>query len=644
MLRPEPRARARGHMIHDAARVPHPSPLAKGGGLIACPSPTLAAQRWGTQAASETMPSIVIDNRKVEVAQGSTILDAARLLGLDIPTLCFVKDYRPSTSCMLCLVKLKPANRFVPSCATLVQDGMEIESETQEVRQVRRTGLDLLLSDHAGDCAAPCQNTCPCHMDIPLMLRQVAAGELADAIVTIKRDIALPAVLGRVCPELCERTCRRSEFDSPATICLVKRYAADIDLASESPYLPPCQPSTGKKVAIVGTGPTGLSAAYHLLQTGHACVLFDQHSQPGGMLRYQTDEEQLPRSVLEAEIAIIRRLGAVFQMDTKIGRDKSLASLTEEFDAVLLTTGPLDDRDADPLLTEGVQTSAGCILADPKTHETPMAGVFAAGDAVKPSKLVVRSVADGKDAAVNIDQFLSGATPTGPTKAFTVRMGRLTRQEIDMLACGTGCPPGGCHGQAEARNEAQLARVDPRANHGQTSLPMPPRDSSSVDGTGLLAGHSGLTHEQAKAEAARCLQCDCGQSRSCRLRHYAQMYGASPNRYQGTRRVFERSVLPSPDGANVFFEPGKCILCGLCVQVATEAREPLGLTFIGRGFDVRVGVPFDQSIAEGLTVAARRCAEICPTGAITLRTTGLCEACSSACCDLRHGEPPSRGP
>jgi len=130
------------------------------------------------------MIHLVIDNHEVEVPEGGTILDAARRAGIDIPTLCFCDGFRPTTSCMLCLVRLKVDGRWVPSCATLAEEGMQVESETEEVHQLRRTGLELLLSDHLGDCMAPCHNVCPTHMDIPLMLRQVAAGDLREAIAT----------------------------------------------------------------------------------------------------------------------------------------------------------------------------------------------------------------------------------------------------------------------------------------------------------------------------------------------------------------------------------------------------------------------------------------------------------------------------
>jgi len=534
------------------------------------------------------MPRLFIDDHEIEVPAGSTILDAASKLGLDIPTLCFAEGFQPSTSCMVCLVKLKDENRLVPSCATLAEDGMQIESETAEVHKIRRTALELLLSDHVGDCVAPCQLACPTFMDIPLMMRQVAAGELREAVITVKNDIALPATLGRVCPELCERACRRRKVDSSAAICLLKRYVADIDLASDIPYLPSCKTATGEKVAIVGTGPAGLSAAYHLLQEGYACTLFDDHDQPGGMLRYEVDEDTLPRKVLDAEIGVIKKMGACFRMDTRINSGISLVDLRKDFNAVLVAAGPMDQGDIEKF---GLLATNKGIQIDTITHETNLPGIFAAGDAVSSRKPAVRAVADGKAAAACIHQYLSGVTITGLSKPFTVHCGRLNDEEIAKYIEGAD----------------RTERVVFQGNSAES-----------------------LTNEQARAEASRCLHCDCGKSSSCKLRKYAEIYGARAGQYRGERKAFERHL----QHTDIIYEPGKCILCGLCIQVSEKAGEPLGLTFANRGFNVRVDIPFNRSLADGLEMAAEKCVRTCPTGALARRTkacdnVNTCESCQN---------------
>lgn len=518
------------------------------------------------------MPKITIDNRQVEVDNGATILDAAAKLGIEIPSMCFLKGYKPSTSCMVCVVKVNGSDSLVPACGTIAQDGMKVESDLEEVHQARKAALELLLSDHVGDCIGPCQAACPARMDIPLMIRQIAAGRLRDAIATVKKDIALPAVLGRICPKPCERVCRRAVFDEPVSICLLKRYVADLDLQSAHPYLPPCKAGRDKRVGIVGAGPAGLAAAYYLQIDGYGCTIFDDHEKPGGMLQYAVPEKQLPRDVLDNEIALVRKLGAGFRGKTRIGTTLSMEDLRRDFDAVFVAIGKLEPGDTESM---GLEAGPNGIAINNRTYETNLPGVFAGGGAVRKRWLAVRAVADGKEAAVGIGQYLSGRPVTGPPIAFNTRIGKLKDGEIEMLVAGV----------------AKADRVPP-----------------SPEG-------SGFTARQAGNEASRCMHCDCRKPQSCKLRQYARQYRAKPSRYKGQRRSFVQQ-LQHPD---VIYEPGKCINCGLCIQIASQARESLGLTFIGRGFDVRVAVPFDHSIAEGLKHAAKQCVEACPTGALAFK-------------------------
>ncbi len=217
------------------------------------------------------MMTITIDGKAVKVAAGVTVLEAARGAGVEIPTLCDRGAGKEAlTSCMVCVVRVNGAGRMVPACGTRVLEGMTVESEGAEVVKARRAAVELLLSDHVGPCVAPCQSVCPAHMHIDRMLDQIAGEDWAGAIATIKEDIPLPAVLGRICPELCEKGCRRKNHDAPVSICRLKREAADRDLASGAPYRPEVMPASGKRVAVIGAGPAGLSAAYYLARAGHA--------------------------------------------------------------------------------------------------------------------------------------------------------------------------------------------------------------------------------------------------------------------------------------------------------------------------------------------------------------------------------------
>lgn len=517
------------------------------------------------------MPKIFVDNRKVEVDNGDTILDAADKLEIEIPAMCFIKGHKPLTSCMVCVVKVDGVDKLVPACATAAEEGMRVASECEEVRQTRKAALELLLSEHVGDCMGPCQVICPARMNIPLMIRQIGAGQLHDAIATVKNDIALPAVLGRICPAPCEKGCRRANFDQPVSICLLKRYAADIDLFSARPYLPVCQPKKDKRAAIIGAGPAGLSGAYYLLQKGYACTVYDDHDKPGGMLRYSDCSKAFSDEVLKIEIGLIEQLGADFIGRTRIGSTLSLEDLRREFDAVFIAVGEIN-----PDMGEcfGLETGRNGIKIN-NTYQTNIPGVFAGGDAVRKRRLAIRSVADGKQAAIAIGQFLSGREVTGPTRAFNTHIGRVRGEEIEeFITCAS-----------------KAARVT----------------ASGKDG--------GFTNEQAREEADRCLHCDCRKQQTCKLRQYAQQYGVKSRRYKRELLPFSQQ-LQHPD---IIYEPGKCIKCGLCIQITTEAKEELGLTFIGRGFDVKVAVPFDRSIAEGLKNTAHQCVTACPTGALSFK-------------------------
>ncbi len=518
------------------------------------------------------MPKLFIDNREVEVDNGATILDAAGKLGIEIPTMCFLKGYKPSTSCMVCVVKIKGMASLVPACGTVAVEGMLIESSSEQVYQARKAALELLLSDHLGDCLGPCQVICPASMNIPLMIRQIAAGKLSDAIETVKKDIALPAVLGRICPKPCEKGCRRGAHDRAVSICLLKRYVADVDLESANPYMPSCNSMNDKRIAVVGAGPAGLAAAYYLQQAGFSCTVFDDQEKPGGMLQYGVPEQELPRDVLDKEIALIEKLNVEFKNGIRIGTDLSMDDLRRDFDAVFVAIGQVKPEDVELF---GLEKGKNGIKIDGKTYQTNIPGVFAGGDAVHKRKLTVRAVADGKEAAVSIGQYLSGRPVTGAVKEFNTRIGKLLNGEMEKFL----------------NSSDKAERIEPIGEDGA------------------------LDDQQACKEAMRCLHCDCRKADACKLKQYSQGYEAKATRYKSQRRFFTQQL----QHQDIIYEAGKCIDCGLCIQTAARAGEELGLTFVGRGFDVRVAVPFDRSIAQALKNSAQQCVNACPTGALAFK-------------------------
>ncbi|MBI4908302.1 MAG: FAD-dependent oxidoreductase, partial [Acidobacteria bacterium] len=285
------------------------------------------------------MITLTIDSRTVAVPDGTTILEAAKGAGIRIPTLCHVDGLEPSSSCFICAVQIEGRRTLSPSCAMPVSEGMVVHTRTADVTKARKLAIELLLSDHAGECVAPCAARCPAGLDIPGFVYEIASQDYRRSLEIINRKLALPGSLGRVCPRLCEQECRRCEHDQGLAIGALHRYPADLDWKGRHRYTPQRPPSSGKSVAIIGAGPAGISAAFFLLQNGHACTLYDAAEHPGGMLRYGIPAYRLPKDALDAEIDIIRLLGAQFRMNTCWGQDFTLADLRTSHDAVFIAIG-----------------------------------------------------------------------------------------------------------------------------------------------------------------------------------------------------------------------------------------------------------------------------------------------------------------
>ena len=418
--------------------------------------------------------SLTIDGARVETRVGATVLEAARMAGIYIPTLCSRPDLPlPLGDCRLCVVEVKGAeSRFPSSCITPVAEHMVVHTNTPLVQEIRRHILKALLSplpsprlkrpelkrladyigvkeedlppyvprnlpidreqplfelDHnrcilcglcvrickevrgvgaigfifhderwligpspapllkengcrfCGACVevcptgalidkdgelpgreagiAPCTHACPAEIDIPRYTRLVAQRRFAEAAAVIREKAPFPGVLGRVCFHPCEENCRRSQLNEPISISALKRVAVERDARIWRARSKVAEP-TDKRVAIVGSGPTGLTAGYYLAKLGHSVTVFEALPEAGGMMGVGIPEYRLPREVLTSEIEEIKRVGVEIRTNARV---ESLDSLFEQgHDAVLLAIGvhrPLKlgvDGEDSPGVTEGI--------------------------------------------------------------------------------------------------------------------------------------------------------------------------------------------------------------------------------------------------------------------------------------------------
>ncbi len=513
------------------------------------------------------MIRIKINDKEISVQEGTTILTAASQNGIEIPAMCFNEESGPFASCMVCTVKETGTGRFLPSCSVMAEEGMQIVTDDPEVREARRMALELLLSDHVGDCQAPCQITCPAHMNIPLMNRLLMQGKTGEALRVIIQDIPLPAVLGRICSAPCEGACRRKSVDEPVSICLLKRFAGDH--GTNSVQDKPIKKIPDKKIAIIGAGPAGLSAGYYLSRAGYRCTIYDKHEQPGGMLRYGVPQENLPHEVLDREILIIFNQGIEIKKGLLVD-EKMFGEIMAAYHAVIIATGDIDDN----IKSWGIKSDMKGILVGKNTYQTSIPKVFAIGNVLRPSKMAVRSVGQGKEAAIGVQQFLCGETVTGPEEEFNSRFGRLTDEEI-----------------AEYMKESHAGkRIDPVKGMAE-----------------------GYTMQEAIQEAGRCLHCDCRDIQTCKLKIFAGRYGANQRRFlSGERKLVRKKYVHD----TVIYEPAKCIKCGICVRLTERYKEKFGFTYIGRGFDVEIGIPFNEDMRSALAETADKIVKACPTGAL----------------------------
>lgn len=667
---------------------------------------------------------LTINGKEITAPAGSTILQAAQQNGIYIPTLCYDEAVEVYGACGLCVVEAEGVPKLLRSCSAKVQEGMVIETESERVVKSRKIAMELLMSAHDGDCVAPCQLACPANTDCQGYVGLIANGEFDEALKLIKNKIPLPASIGRVCPHPCEKACRRAKIEEPVNIAQLKSFAADLDLKGES-YIPEVAESTGKKVAIVGGGPAGLTAAMYLRKLGHEVTVFDMMEKMGGMLRYGIPQYRLPKEVLDSEIAIIEKTGVCLCNNVKLGRDITLENLKSVNDAVILAPGawksspmrvkgedaegvyggidflrsviqgnPVDigtrvavcgggntamdacrtavrlgakevyiiyrrtknempaeeieikeseeegviykfltnpteihsengkvcgmtlqimelgEPDASgrrrPVAIEGkteylpldsvimaigqkldptdfsqvALTDRGTILADEDTFMTDIDGVFAIGDATnKGASIAIEAIGEADRCVKVVDAYLNGKVLD-----FTVPyISKRDDERIDVS--GKAVQP---------RTVAEVIDADVRKNNfDEVSL--------------------GLTVEEAKKEAQRCLECGCREYFKCKLLSVAQRYDIKPDRFAGEMpQKYTRDE-------NAFIErnTAKCILCGLCVRSCKEVMDISAIGLLGRGFKTSVSPAFALPLDQTKCTNCGLCVKLCPTGALT---------------------------
>jgi formate dehydrogenase major subunit len=285
--------------------------------------------------------NIILNETSVTGRADETILQLAARHGIDIPTLCNDRRLVPYSSCYVCVVEIKGIRGLQPSCSTKITEGMTICTDNDKIRTARKTALELMVSNHYADCEAPCKQRCPAGVDVQGYISLIEKKLYSEAVALIKEVNPLPAICGRVCVRPCELVCRRTLMEEGYGVGIdyLKRFAADTDLSSPNRYVAIPEVSTGKKVAIIGAGPGGLSAAWFLQLKGHQCDIFEANPHPGGWLRYGIPGYRLPNDILQKEVDAITETGVNIFYNRKFGEDPGYGEIKAQYDALILTIG-----------------------------------------------------------------------------------------------------------------------------------------------------------------------------------------------------------------------------------------------------------------------------------------------------------------
>ena len=225
------------------------------------------------------------------------------------------------------------------TCAFVCPQGVQFSVVIDVLREMAIKDGYADPATHEQWGTSPCKASCPANISIPGFIAAIVQGKYADGLKLIKKEMPFPAICGRVCPHPCEEKCNRGKVDEPIAIEYLKRFLADVDLSLETRYKPEIKVEREQKVAVIGAGPAGLTAAWYLAIEGYRVTVFEKLPVAGGMMAVGIPEYRLPRNILQAEIDAIKELSVDIKLNVEIGKDISFEDLRNDFNAVFISVG-----------------------------------------------------------------------------------------------------------------------------------------------------------------------------------------------------------------------------------------------------------------------------------------------------------------
>lgn len=531
---------------------------------------------------------------------------------------------------------------------TRVPDLLHDEARGGPVRQRRPIYVDLL---------PPCNAACPAGENIQAWLAYARAGEYEKAWRELTSVNPMPAVHGRVCYHPCETVCNRTRLDEPVSVHGVERFLGDLALEHGWSFGPAPEP-TGRRVLVVGAGPSGLSAAYHLARLGHHVEIYDAGERPGGMMRYGIPEYRLPRDVLDAEIARITALGVTLRTGYQV-RDLAAERRAGAFDAVFVAVGAhLSKRIDIPAREAGRIVDAVTLLHDVAAGARPAIGrrvaVYGGGNTAMDAARVARRL--GADEALIVYRRTRGQMPAHPEEAAEAeREGvkinwlrtiqafdgpELTVEVMELDEQGRPVPTG--RTETLAADTVVLAlgqRADTSLLNGVSGVEFGP-DGTVVVSTSFMTGCPGVFAGGDMVPAERTVTVGVGHGRKAARHINAYLHdlpartpaerpiaefellnpwylGDARRREQNERdpdvRVADFSeVVSGLDETAARFEAGRCLSCGNCFEcdgcLGACPEDAIGKLGQGRGYRV----------AYHRCTGCGTCAAQCPVHAIEM--------------------------